>query len=194
MSENTTVKLMTSEEFFELPDDDGVDRWLINGELRTSEDRYMTKRNPHHCRATTNLAYLLESWARRQPRPRGSVYTADIYMRIRREPETNVGIDLAYAPPEVVAHVSKKTKFLDGPPVLAVEILSPGDKHEDVSEKIESFLEAGVKVVWIVDTDFQTVTIVRPDALPEMANIQQELIGDPHLPGFRVPVTELFVE
>jgi Uma2 family endonuclease len=193
MSETGAVKLMTSEELFELPDDDGVERWLIGGELRTSEDRSMTKRNPHHCRATTNLAYVLETWARRQPEPKGSVFTADIYMRIRREPETNVGIDLAYAPPEVVASVSDKSKFLDGPPILAIEILSPGDKHEDVTEKIQAFLDAGVKVVWIVDTALKTVTIIRPDAQPQMVNVEQELIGDPHLRGFRVQVAEIFV-
>jgi hypothetical protein len=36
------------------------------------------------------------------------------------------------------------------------------------------------------------VMVHRPDAEPELFNIRQELSGEPHLPGFRVPVARLF--
>jgi Uma2 family endonuclease len=92
----------------------------------------------------------------------------------------------------LVARTAKGVKYLDGPPVLAIEVLSPADKHEQVSKKIKSYLRAGVKLVWIVDADACTVTVHRPDAKPQMFNVEQQLTADPHLPGFRCSVAEIF--
>lgn len=39
----------------------------------------------------------------------------------------------------------------------------------------------------------RAVTIYRPDAEPQLVNASQELSGEPHLPGFRVAVADLFV-
>jgi Uma2 family endonuclease len=102
-----------------------------------------------------------------------------------------VGIDVAYISDEVAIGIDGKRKFFDGPPILAVEILSPSDEHGDVVEKIESYLEVGT-VVWIADTNFRTITVYRPGEGPVMFNDRQELDGDPYLPGFRVPVIKLF--
>jgi Uma2 family endonuclease len=46
--------------------------------------------------------------------------------------------------------------------------------------------------VWAINPHRRTVTIYRPDEEPEMVNVRQELSGEPHLPGFRVPVAQLF--
>ena len=58
----------------------------------------------------------------------------------------------------MAAQAPDDTFLIDGPPVLAVEILSPKDKHEEVVEKINAYLESGVALVWIVDPDLRTVT------------------------------------
>jgi len=134
MSENATVVLMNSEEFFRLPDDPNVRQRLMRGELR--EDA-VTKRNPNHSGATAALSRLIGNWVVQQPKPRGKVYDGEAYFRIRRDPDTNVGIDVAYASAELVAATGRKAKFLDGPPVLAVEVLSPHDTNEDIEEAVE---------------------------------------------------------
>jgi Uma2 family endonuclease len=59
-------------------------------------------------------------------------------------------------------------------------------------EKIRAYLDAGVALVWLVDPDFRTVVVYRPDAAPQMFNIEHELSGEPHLPGFVVAVARLF--
>src|SRR4051812_23372789 len=92
MSEAPTVKPMTSDDLFALPPSRKVARWLFRGELRESK---VTKRNPSHSGATATLARLLGVWLVQQPKPRGKLYSNEAYFRIRREPETNVGIDLA---------------------------------------------------------------------------------------------------
>ena len=76
--------------------------------------------------------------------------------------------------------------------MLLVEILSPSDTQEQIDEKIDDYLRAGVAVVWIIDPHDKTVLIYRKGAAPELVNINQELCGDPELPGFRVPVAQIF--
>jgi Uma2 family endonuclease len=47
-------------------------------------------------------------------------------------------------------------------------------------------------MVWVVEPRFQTVTVYQRGAEPELFNARQELVGDPYLPGFRLPVAEIF--
>lgn len=179
---------MTMEQLLALPDD-GVKRWLIRGQLR---EKPMTYRNRFHSRALVRVAKFLEVWLDQQPQPRGSVLGGEAGVRLRRDPDTVFGIDVVYISAEVMARQTDETTIIDGVPILAVEILSPNNTVEEIDEKIDQYLEAGVPLVWIVDTRDRTVTIYRPDEEPELVNVRQELSGEPHLPGFRVPVAELF--
>jgi Uma2 family endonuclease len=61
-----------------------------------------------------------------------------------------------------------------------------------MAEKVHAYLDAGVPLVWEVSPFHKTVTVFRPDGPPVLFNIQQELTAEPHLPGFRVPVAEVF--
>jgi len=189
MTENAAVKLMTSEELFALPTDDGVERWLIKGELR---ERPMTRRNPDHSSALVNIGHLLKTWVKSQPAPRGRVYGGEVYCRLTRNPDTNVGIDIAYAAPELATRTQRRAKFVDGAPVLAVEILSPGDTHEEVIEKLDSYLGAGTKLIWVVDPYKLTVTVYCSDVDPQLFSARQEITAEPHLPGLRIRVADVF--
>jgi Uma2 family endonuclease len=103
-----------------------------------------------------------------------------------------LGIDVVYTGSEPRIGAIGRNTFLDSPPLLAVEILSPTDQHGDTTEKIQDYLAAGVPLVWVVDPDFQTVRVHRPETPPVMFNVTQELDGGTILPGFRTPVAELF--
>jgi Uma2 family endonuclease len=198
MSANEATTLMTTEQFLALPDD-GVERWLIRGQLREKpalvgqlRGKKMTVRNRLHSRVLIRVGYLLESWRQGQPAPRGSVLGGEAGVRLTRDPDTTVGIDVVYVSAELAARQPANTTLIDGVPVLAVEILSPNDTQDEINEKIDDYLSAGILLVWIIDPRRRTVTIHRPDHEPELVNVRQELSGEPHLPGFRVPVAELF--
>ncbi|MBP3957188.1 Uma2 family endonuclease [Gemmata sp. G18] len=186
---NTTTKRLTSADLFALPPSKKVDRWLFQGELRESK---VTKRNPNHAAAVMTIGVLLGIWLAKQPKPRGKLYGGEAYFRIRQDPETNVGIDVALATPEQAAAVKKKSTFVDGAPLLAVEVLSPNDKHQDIVNSIEEYLDCGVKQVWIVDTTTEAVTVHRANAEPVMYTRSQELPGGADLPGFVCQVAEIF--
>lgn len=179
---------LTTEELLAMPDD-GVDRELIRGELRESR---MTTRGRQHCRVSVTLAYYLYEWLRRQPRPRGALYSGEIRVRLRRDPDTFVGIDLAYVGPELEAATAKNAALIDGVPTLVVEILSPSDTAEAVSEKIREYVDAGVPQIWYVDQAVGTITAYRLDGRHALFNRHQDLTAEPELPGFQVPVAEIF--
>lgn len=95
--------------------------------------------------------------------------------------------------PLIFALFSKEdAKFLDGVPVLAIEILSPGDTVEESGEKVDAYLNAGVSLVWEVSPKYKAVTVHRPGMPPELFNVTQDLTAEPHLRGLRIPVAEIF--
>jgi Uma2 family endonuclease len=78
-------------------------------------------------------------------------------------------------------------------PDLAVEVISPNDTYEEIEEKVADYRKAGVKLVWIVSPKSQTVLIRRLDGSAAEVGPSGELSGESVIPGFSVPVTELFV-
>jgi Uma2 family endonuclease len=192
MSTAVAPALMTTEEFLALPDD-GVERWLIRGVLREKRgDKPMTVRNRDHSRIMTRVAKYLDNWLDGQPELRGQVLRGEAGCRLRGTPDSVVGIDVTYISAEIAARSTGETTLIDGAPILAVEILSPNDTLEEIDEKIDEYLAAGVALVWIINPRWRTAVGYRPNEEPEIVNARQELTAEPHLPGFRVRVEDLF--
>jgi Uma2 family endonuclease len=195
---STVAKPMTTEEFLALPDDPNVERWLVKGELRERwitphNEAPMTVRNETHSFVMANLTILLGIWRLQQPEPRGRVHCGEAGVRLRGNPDTTVGVDVAYVSHEVVAQRTGTTTLIDGIPLLAAEVLSPSDALEEIVDKIDTYLNAGVPLVWIINPYHRTITIHQPGQPPVMVNDTGELSGEPHLPGLRIPVANLFV-
>ncbi len=184
----TQTERMTAEQFMAIPDD-GIDRWLIKGELR---EVGVTKRNRPHSAVEANFAHLLCSWRDTQAEPRGEVLVGEAGVRLGTTPETVFGVDVAYVTPEIAAASPDDYPYLDGVPLLVVEVLSPSDKHEDISDKIEVYLTAGVKLVCIADPVFKTLVVHRPDREPELFNVTQTFGPEDVMPGLRVALRDVF--
>ena len=180
---------MTVEEFLALPENEQAERWLLRGKLI---ERPMTRRNFSHGRTEAKIAKVLEVWLDQQPAPHGMVVSGKAGFRLSRNPDFLVGIDVAYLSAEQLAATPKNASLVEGPPVLAVEMLSPSDRNDDVTDKVEGYLDAGVKLVWRVEPVLGLVTVFSPDAEPEGLNVNSYLDGGSHLPGFRVSVAEIF--
>ncbi len=185
-------RLMTAEEFLALPTDDSVERMLIRGEVW---EKPMTRRNRFHSGTEAAVAYLLTAWLRTRPQPRGRVFSGEAGVRLTRDPDSIVGIDVAYFSPEQLRSAeSADTTLLVGPPTLAVEILSPSDRIDEIQAKLDEYLGAGVPIVWVVDPHFKAVTVYRPGQGPVTLHGEALMQDETHLPGFRVAVAELFPE
>jgi Uma2 family endonuclease len=193
MATGEATKLMTAAEFLALPDD-GTERWLIRGQLREAGKSGfpMTVRNRWHSRILIRVGQFLDNWLDLQPKPRGEVLGGEAGCRLRRDPDTIVGVDVVYVSAELAAHTPADTTLIDGVPILVVEILSPNDTLEGIHEKIRDYLRIGVAIAWVIDPEDRAVKIYRPGKSVEMVNDTQELTAEPNLPGFRVPVAQLF--
>ncbi|MEZ6059545.1 MAG: Uma2 family endonuclease [Planctomycetaceae bacterium] len=180
--------LLTTADLLAMPDD-GMDRELIRGRLT---ERPMTRRNRFHTYAESKLSYLLNNWLVGLAKPCGEVHSGEVGTILRRDPDSTVGIDVAFFSADVMARQTNETTLIDGPPLLAVEILSPSDRMEDIHDKVVEYLDTGVPLVWVVDPVFRTVQVHRPDQQPESFNVNQILSGGDILPGLEISVADIF--
>ena len=133
--QQTAEKLMTLEEFEALPDD-GVERHLIQGKLYECDSERVgnvTIRNRFHTRVASKLCQHLENWIDQQAPPRGHVHVGEIGFVLRQNPDTRIGIDVAYVTAEVEAAQDEDRTVIVGIPTLAVEILSPSDRRDAIA-------------------------------------------------------------
>lgn len=78
-------------------------------------------------------------------------------------------------------------------PDLAVEVLSPSNTPDEIATKVVNYLRAGT-VVWVVDPETKRVTVYTPDAAPRAYSLEETLDGGAVLPGFTLPVKQIFGE
>lgn len=184
------VSTMTTEQLLAIPED-GIERELIRGELR---ERPMTRRNRLHAATEARIARILGNWLQQNPHVAADVLSGEAGAILAQQPDTTVGIDVAVFSLDTLRGQTDESRFVVGIPLLAVEILSPTDKHEEIHEKITEYQRVGVPLVWEVDPDFRTVRVHQLHKEPVMFNRQQTMYADPVLPGFETPVSAFFPE
>ena len=74
-----------------------------------------------------------------------------------------------------------------------MEVLSPNDRDYETDQKIEDFLRAGVRLVWVINPETRTVLIYRADGTISGLREQDELSGEDVVQGFRCRVGDLFL-
>jgi hypothetical protein len=111
-------RLYTIADLEAMPGDDGVDRWLIRGQLREREDPEVTKRNRFHSALMSRISQLIGNWLDTQPEPRGEVYSGEVGVYLRRNPDTAVGVEVVYMAPGTPPAQFDDTTMIDGLPVL----------------------------------------------------------------------------
>jgi Uma2 family endonuclease len=79
-------------------------------------------------------------------------------------------------------------------PDLAVEIRSEGNTKAEMDRKLQEYFSAGVLLVWIIAPEARTVTVYcAPDQFTVLTE-KETLDGGDVLPGFSLPVADLFAE
>ncbi|MDH3599102.1 MAG: Uma2 family endonuclease [Candidatus Tectomicrobia bacterium] len=77
-------------------------------------------------------------------------------------------------------------------PDLAVEVISPTDVFKDVLAKLREYFQYGVQVVWVIAPEEQQVYVYDEPAHVRILTVQDEVIGDEVVSGFRLPLAQLF--
>lgn len=171
---------MTAEQLMNI-DDDSHRHELIKGELLTMP---LPKRV--HGRVAANLTMFLLQHAKANRL--GDVHTESGY-KLESNPDTVLGPDVSFVSRERADR--EDDGFYDGPPDLAIEVLSPGDRRGYVERKLALWLQTGTRSVWLVNPRRRTVEII--SSLEDRRTLHEtdELIDDT-VPGFRVKVSEIF--
>ena len=121
----------------------------------------------------------------------GMVFGAETGFHIGRDPDTVRAPDVAFVRAERLAGGLPRG-FFPGAPDLAVEVLSPEDRPGKVLAKTGDWLQAGCRMVWVVDPERRTVTVYRSASDVRVLGVGEEVSGDDVLPGFSLPVGEIF--
>lgn len=100
--------------------------------------------------------------------------------------------DVSFVRAEVIDRHGMPSGFARHPPDLAVEVVSRHDNVEELSEKINEYLAAGVRLVWVVDPIGRKVLIYRPAGRGLILSADDDLDGEAVIPGFRCRISDLF--
>lgn len=153
---------------------------------------YMSPTGLDHGSYEVNMAQSLKAFVKR--RKLGKVVSGEVGVFTRRNPDTVRGVDVAFISHERLAQRKRQQGFLDVAPELIVEIMSPDDRWSEVKQKLKEYFAIGVQLVWVVDPGDWTVYAYRSMTDVREFTGADTLTGDEVLPGFAVPVAELFEE
>ncbi|HXJ91808.1 MAG TPA: Uma2 family endonuclease [Terriglobia bacterium] len=176
-----TQTILTLEQFDQLPIVEGVQYELDEGEVAA-----MTEPMPRHNVVRDNVAAVLRDFVR--PRKLGRVFAETGY---QLSPETVRIPDVSFVPTERMRGLDLDRRIA-GAPALAVEVVSPTDLAQELAHKIDQYLAAGVRVVWVVYPNMREVHVFREGGAASVLGSDDSLEAPDLLPGFAIRVGELF--
>ena len=182
---SAATKLYTAEDLAKMPTDEPWELW--EGELRKVPGAGFEASELAHW-----IGALISLFVR--PRGLGLVTGADGTYILLRDPQTVVVPDCAFVRRERLPGRVQRKEYAPMPPDLAVEVVSPTDEPGDIARKQELYRRAGVPLVWWVYPDRRSVAVYRDGQLVAELGEGDELDGADVLPGFRLPVAEIFAE
>jgi Uma2 family endonuclease len=142
-----------------------------------------------HGSVTMNLALRLGNHVEREGA--GQVFAAETGFTLARGPDTVRAPDIAFVGRERLPKPIP-VGFPEFAPDLVVEVLSPGDRPGEVLAKVGDWLEAGARLVWVVDPERQIARVYRQDGTESSITADGQLDGEDVLPGFSLPLASIF--
>jgi len=182
--EKAIEKSITVEEFYEMTFE-GFRGELVKGRLKKTMPTSIL-----HGIIAGRIAGLL--WTYILQTKLGEVLTAETGFRLFVNEKTVRVPDVSFLSNEKLALIKNPNKFYDGTPDLAVEVISPSESYDDVQEKLEDYLSAGVKMVWIIRPKNKTITTYRTLFDFKVLREDDELNGEDVLPDFKCSLPTIF--
>lgn len=185
---STVIQPLTADDLWGLPNGKGQRHELVRGELRT-----MPPAGFEHGAIGVNLMTPLTQHVKANSL--GLVVNADTGFVLARDPDTVRAPDIGFVARERIEQLGVPKKYFPGAPDLAAEVVSPSDTLYEVDEKVLNWLEAGARLVWVVNPRRRTVTASTPGGRHVILTEADELDGQDVVPGFRfrVRVADIFV-
>jgi len=177
-----TKILMTAEEFDNYPFEEDKRYELDEGEFIE-----MCRPAYKHNRVLKNLQYAVDSYFRQHPI--GELLISENLYALA--PTTRLAPDAAIILGDRSAELASATVIPIVPEIVA-EVLSPSERPGRIHRKLNHYFRAGVKEVWLIDPESRETEIWTGANLPAEQLTGEAAITSPLLPGFALPLAELF--
>jgi Uma2 family endonuclease len=174
--------LITGEELYLRPDSGPCE--LVDGRIVP-----LSPTGRVHGRSGARLAAWLLLYV--EGSNKGEVLISDVGVYIRRAPDTVRAPDVMFISHERLAGC-KAEGYLDIAPEIVVEVLSPTNRRSEITEKLRDYFSAGVVRSWVLDSKQRRILVHRSLTDVQQLNLGDVLADDELLPGFRLPVADLF--
>lgn len=123
----------------------------------------------------------------------GQVHATGTGFRLASNPDTVRAPDVAFISRQRLEEVGEMEGYWPGPPDLAVEVISPNDTYTEVEDKVLAWLNAGTRMVVVVNPRTETVTVYRSLSDVTILTKNDTLDGKDVVPGWTLAIEDLFV-
>ena len=177
---------LTIQEFLSLPESDTIYELVDGAALPKYKNEQMSPKF-FHGSTTGSLFILLSKWAQEKGR-----VVIEWSVRLTKNQQDWIPVpDLTYVSYQRLPIDWLKDEPCPVIPELVIEIISSGQTFGDMIEKNTYYLQAGIDLVWVVDTVSQTITVLTSSSLPTTFR-NQEIINHKLLPDLQITPEEVF--
>ncbi len=181
----TENRCYTADELLEISTDSGHRYELIQGELII-----MAPAGAEHGDTALGLGARIRVFA--DDNDLGAVFAAETGFLLEQKPDTVRAPDVGFVRKARLPNGKVPRSYFPGAPDLAVEVVSPGDRADEIDDKVKCWLRYGTRLVWLLVPKTRSITVYRSDGTAQVLNVNDTLDGEDVLPGFRFPVNRLF--
>lgn len=178
--------LVTAEELWNMPDPPDKRLELVDGEVIEVSPATML-----HGVIVATLTRVIDDFVRLHNM--GIAAAGHVGYVLRRDPDQVLAPDVSFVAWENVPESGLPERgFWEGPPTLAIEVVSPDDRAIEVRAKAQYHLEASTPQVWVLWPRQRTITVYTQVSDAQDLGPEAHLDGGDLLPGFGVRVADLF--
>ena len=183
MSTATAPKLLTAEEYARLDVDHPTE--LVRGVVH-----HMPPPRSRHGQVCSRVARIVGNYC--DEHKLGHVLSNDAGVITEREPDTVRGGDVIFYDYRRVPKGKIPAGYIQVPPDLVFEVLSPDDRQSKVLRKVTEYLLSGVKAVCVLDPEDETLRIYRDDKPEVLLHATDDFTAADILGGFSCRVSKFF--
>ena len=177
------TKLMTAEELLNMPKD-GYRYELVRGVLRKMAPVGHTG-GFYELNISSELRVFVKASGI------GRAYSSNTGFLLERNPDYVLAPDASFVCQERVEAVTEERGYFPGAPDFAAEVISPSDRYSDVAKKVQEWLNAGTRMVVVVNPRDRTVRVHTSDSVVTLSEADT-LDGGDVVPGWRLPIADIF--
>jgi Uma2 family endonuclease len=181
----TLPKIVTYEEWLEMPVTQDGREEVVNGEIRIMPPN----KTPHPYVVDDLAAAFRSQLDRRRARCIGSTFG----LVIRKEPLTCRSPDIAIFERSTMV---EQDGYIHSAPQLVIEVLSPSETRKEIGEKLLDYERIGVEEVWLVSPEARTVEVLQLQngRLERQAVRAEGILKPKHFPEVQIDIAEIWPE